>query len=517
MHRTVAVPSRRGHDGDRRPVVLRVEAAVLAVVPASAAASLVAHAGAIIADAGAAAAPASAAATTTAPATRFITEAPCIPVSPRLRCRERRRKVRALRHWFNLEPVDRREGFRIRPASATMALMGARTVRLIAGLTVALAWPAPAVAFTPPELFVRPQLGGIDHAPAGDWVPLASTPDINYIGGFQIGYRLQSSGEPNELQRAALSFLAVPDGQPTQPTNTPPYCVTQIGTPGTIVPVGSEVQFEGDGPYTVQVSIGAGSGGATDHPVGPSTTGSFTVSVRVTPELVGDPLAFRRVDLAGNPFVGVHVDLPPGGFVETGCARDAKVQPDGSIADGRAIDGDFSEIRNSCSRARGAAWRAAGSRVRTTTSTPSATGRLGPHRYRSWCTATSAASAGSSPAGAPPAPAPHVLRRVPRGGDRGAATLKLRRFVRCKGRRFVAKKFGTHRGRFDYAAGSRSRSAARAGPATSSPADRRRHLAVPRSQPPRSRCSSRPIRAACSTSRPRRLPELLSLTWSRCP
>ena len=146
--------------------------------------------------------------------------------------------------------------------------MGARTVRLIAGLMAALAWPASAVAFTPPELFVRPQLGGIEHMPAGDWVPLASTPDINYIGGFQIGYRLQSSGEPNELQRAALSFLAVPDGQPTQPTNTPPYCVTQIGTPGTIVPVGSEVQYEGNGTYTVQVSIGAGSGGATDCLVG---------------------------------------------------------------------------------------------------------------------------------------------------------------------------------------------------------------------------------------------------------
>ena len=67
------------------------------------------------------------------------------------------------------------------------------------------------------------------HEPAGDWIPLASAPALEYLGGYQIGYRLQASGEPNELQRVALTVAGVPDGQPSQPYNAQPYCVTRIG------------------------------------------------------------------------------------------------------------------------------------------------------------------------------------------------------------------------------------------------------------------------------------------------
>jgi hypothetical protein len=116
--------------------------------------------------------------------------------------------------------------------------MRARAALLGVLVSLLLAAPAGAV-FTPPELFVRAQLGGIEHQPASDWIPLSAAPTFNYIGGFQIGYRLQATGVNGNFQTAALTILGVPDGQPTQPTNTPPYCVGKNGTAGEITPVGS--------------------------------------------------------------------------------------------------------------------------------------------------------------------------------------------------------------------------------------------------------------------------------------
>ena len=68
-----------------------------------------------------------------------------------------------------------------------------------------------------------------------------------------------------------------------------PYCVGRAGAVGTIVAAGPELQFEGDGRYTVKVSVGPGSGGASGCLAGPSTTASFRVDVRVAPALIGGP------------------------------------------------------------------------------------------------------------------------------------------------------------------------------------------------------------------------------------
>jgi hypothetical protein len=205
--------------------------------------------------------------------------------------------------------------------------------RLIAvlGAMSTLAAAPPAAAFTPPELFVRMQPWDT-HEPASDWIPLASAPSLDYLAGYEIGYRLQASGEPNEFQRVALTIAGVPDGQPTQPLASPPYCVGRAGTVGTIVPPGAELQFEGDGRYTVTVSVGPGSGGADGCLSGPSTTAAFSVDVHVAPAVAGSPLTFRAAPLAGNPFVGVQAPAPPGGEADVRCALDATVQPDGSVA-----------------------------------------------------------------------------------------------------------------------------------------------------------------------------------------
>jgi hypothetical protein len=202
---------------------------------------------------------------------------------------------------------------------------------LLAGL---LGAAAPVAAFTPPELYVRLQRADITHEPAGDWIPLAAAPQLDYIGGYQIGYRLQPTGTPTNFQAAALSIAAVPDGQPTQPSNLPPYCVAKTGTAGAITPVGSELQFEGDGRYSFAVSVGSDTG--TGCLSGPTTTASFTVDVHVTPEKVGDPFAFRAAPLPAGVFVGLRAARPPGGFADHSCALDATINPDGSVA-GRKV------------------------------------------------------------------------------------------------------------------------------------------------------------------------------------
>jgi hypothetical protein len=205
-----------------------------------------------------------------------------------------------------------------------------RTVVL--GILASLLLAAPAdAAFSPPELFVRL----FAHEPAGDWIPLAGAPVLNYIGGYQIGFRLQESGiNPNgRFQTVSLTITGVPDGQPTQPNNSTPFCVGRNGiNPNEIVPVSEQaIQFEGDGTYSLSVSVGPGPVG-TGCRGGPTTTASFGVDVHVSPQLVGQPFAFQANPPRGNPFVGIRADDPPGGFADSTCALDAKVNPDGSLS-----------------------------------------------------------------------------------------------------------------------------------------------------------------------------------------
>jgi hypothetical protein len=179
-----------------------------------------------------------------------------------------------------------------------------------------------------PELFVR--LSPWDtHEAVSDWIPLASAPSLNYLGGYEIGYRLETSG----FQRVALTVDGVPDGRPTQPSNATPYCVGRNGTAGEIVGAGPELQFEGTGAYTVTVSVGPDLGCLA----GASTTGSFTVTVPVSPSIAGMPQTFRVKPLAGRPFVGVTANQPPGGSADVRCALDAAVQPDGSVAGAEVV------------------------------------------------------------------------------------------------------------------------------------------------------------------------------------
>src|SRR3954470_15913173 len=105
-----------------------------------------------------------------------------------------------------------------------------RLAVVAAALLATFLLAAPAGAFTPPELYVRlTHANSIDHTPVSDWMPLSAAPILSWLGGYEIGYRFQDSPADRDSQRAALEVTGVPDGQPTQPLNTP-FC---SGGPGT--------------------------------------------------------------------------------------------------------------------------------------------------------------------------------------------------------------------------------------------------------------------------------------------
>jgi hypothetical protein len=331
--------------------------------------------------------------------------------------------------------------------------------RLLAYVVLAFAWAAaPASAFTPPELFVRftKELS----EPASDWMPLAGAPTLDWLHQYEIGYRLQASGASNQLQSVALTVAGVPDGQPTQPRNTAPYgpyCVNRAGTVGDIQPVSPPLQFEGDGSYTFVVTVGPSTGDRSACLSGPSTTASFRVDVHLAPRVVGAPMSVRTTPLAGAPFVGVRTDrTPPGGQGDLRCALDATVQPDGSVTGTIVVPGPedadaYSQIPERSFRrpglwtcvARGASDgeddSLGAARFFTPWSAPvqvevhadfrRSLGRIAHPRSRH----------------------PQITVTAEFGGLAAGAkgTLKLYRFVRCRGRRAVLKKSSTYRAPFD--------------------------------------------------------------------
>ena len=136
---------------------------------------------------------------------------------------------------------------------------------------------------------------------------------FDYLGGYQIGYRLQAS-RAAEFQRAALTVAGVPDGEADAAVRRRrPYCVGRAGTAGSIVAAGPELQFEGDGTYTVTVSLGPG-GRAARLPVGTlDHRRRSRVDAPVAPVLAGEPSASAPLRLPATRFVGVRAAAPPGG------------------------------------------------------------------------------------------------------------------------------------------------------------------------------------------------------------
>ena len=124
-----------------------------------------------------------------------------------------------------------------------------RVLGTVAGVVLSLTLVAPAVA-APPELFVREQRWDT-HEETGPWLPLASAPALDYLGGYEIGYRRQMTGfrarRADDRRRARRR---------ADPADERRRRSASAACPGEIVAAGAELQFEGSGTYTVKVSVG---------------------------------------------------------------------------------------------------------------------------------------------------------------------------------------------------------------------------------------------------------------------
>jgi hypothetical protein len=325
-------------------------------------------------------------------------------------------------------------------------------------LLTTLLWAAPAGAFTPPEIYVRlTHANSIDHTPVSDWMPLSAAPRLNWLGGYEIGYVFQSAPGAGSPQRAALSVSGVPDGTPTQPNNTP-YCTGGPGTVGAIVPVGVPLQFEGSGTYSVRVSVGPPSGGPNDCMSGSGTassTGSFSADSPVVPAVVGSPLVFRAGKQPGGAFSGVRSPTPPGGDPDTRCARDATVNPDGSVGGplvappatdlpkGQIEEADF---------VRPGAWTCVARGISSGYDDNLDTLISGspwspPLRLDVRSDFRRARGVISKPRSK--RPQLKFTAEFPEAAGGGTGTLKVQRLARCRGNRFVFRTIGRFKGKFD--------------------------------------------------------------------
>ena len=322
---------------------------------------------------------------------------------------------------------------------------------LLVAVLASLALATPASAFTPPELFVRLMQEG---QPASDWMPLSSPPLLNWIGGYQVGFRLQPSAQGNNFQTISLTYTGVPDGSPSQPLTGSPYCIGRAGTPGEIQSVVEiPIQYEGNGTYSFAATLGPGPT-QTGCVGGQTTNGSFAVDVHVAPQLIGQPFAFRAKELPGDPFVGIRAADPPGGFADNVCALDAAIQADGSVTGRTSVpDESFEPPRQSISTfpepgswtcvSRGVVEGQNDAFERTFLGTPWSA----PLRFDVLSDFQRKKSAIDRPRSS--RPTFEVTAQFAAASAGGKATLKLQRFARCKRKGYLFKKLATLKGAFD--------------------------------------------------------------------
>ena len=195
-----------------------------------------------------------------------------------------------------------------------------RVRALLAAVLASFVLAAPASAFTPPELFVRAAARRYRRTqPASDWIPLASAPTFNYIGGYQIGYRLQPTGvEPATSRRAG----AHDPRRPRRPADAADQHAALLRRQERHRgrhhrPVGSEIQYEGNGTYAISVSVGGDPvGSGCIGAAGATSSGSFTVDAHVAPQLVGAAVRVPRQAAARRPVRRHPRRDPPGGFAD---------------------------------------------------------------------------------------------------------------------------------------------------------------------------------------------------------
>ena len=310
---------------------------------------------------------------------------------------------------------------------------------------------------------------------------------------------MQASGEPNQLQSVALTVAGVPDGEPSQPYNATPYCVTRDRRAGRRSwRRAPELQFEGDGAYTVTVTVG------------PSGRRRDRLPVRAVHDRHVHGRRARRA-----PAAGLAAELPRhavGRRRSTACAPPTRPAgwPTSAARSTRPCAGRVGHRHDRRPRAtdgrrvpepvrgrsfpRPGVWtcvaRAAAEGVDEEFSPRRSSAARGRPRSRSTCAATSAARAAASTARRARRPRFTFTAEFPAEAAGGKATITLYRVTGCRDREFRLRRAARFRGTLRREAAPASRSSAPPSPATTSAASR---SAAPASCAPaatRRRCSS---------------------------
>jgi len=196
----------------------------------------------------------------------------------------------------------------------------------LSALIAALFSAAPAQALSPPEVFLKE----VDESnmPIGDWTALAGA-KMHSVNGYEVGVKLQDTGQPGNRQRILVQMTSVPDGHPDQ-ANIFSLCFPQSGTAGQIADTTERVSYEGEGAYSLSVTVSTGTDASTNCTAGATTSGSFTASAPTTVAFLGHLLIH---DPSEHPrFGGLQIFPPLGaGGTDVLCARDPLTQPDGSL------------------------------------------------------------------------------------------------------------------------------------------------------------------------------------------
>lgn len=197
-------------------------------------------------------------------------------------------------------------------------------------IAVLIAAPV-ASAYTAPEVFL--QEADASNQPVGGWIPLAGA-SMRSVNRYEIGVRIQDAAG----QRVLVQVNSVPGGAaPSQP-DIYSLCFVASGSVGAIVDTQEDVRYQGDGAYSLTVTLAPPTGDASHGcTAGPSTSGTFTASAPTGIQFVGH-LVTSDPNLR-DPFGGIAVEPAFGaGGTEIICARDPRPLPDGTLTGSLVIN-----------------------------------------------------------------------------------------------------------------------------------------------------------------------------------
>ncbi len=194
-------------------------------------------------------------------------------------------------------------------------------------LIAALLAAPPAEAFSAPVVFLKE--ADASNQPMGNWIALAGA-SMHSVNRYEVGVRVQDTGQPGNQQRFLVQVNSVPGGAPPNQPDVYSICPIVTGAAGQIVDLQEDVRYQGDGPYSITVTVAPPTGDSSHGcTAGPSTTGSFTASAPTTLRFLGHMVTSNPIRA---PFGGLEVFPAVGsGGSEIRCARDPRPAAHGTL------------------------------------------------------------------------------------------------------------------------------------------------------------------------------------------